>query len=140
MPLNDYSDFIEDEMALIGLPCSYKVEIIYNKYGRGRFWIPISIGTEEEIADRNPSSSYFDFWFCPRDKEIFGINNKLNLPLQGKGFGRKIFEVVEKFAKHFCCTRIVININTNPEYWEHLGFRMQERDNKIIWVKELSDN
>jgi len=60
--------------------------------------------------------------------------------LSKKGYSRKILKVIEEIAIENSISRIHVFHCTNPDFWEHIGYKKQEdffHSMSESWVKKL---
>ncbi len=118
-----------EEFGKIGLPQSFEVDVrpyseVYPNSPEilPKTFIQISIGSSAEDKTHDSMCSYLDFWYNTDEKRIEDVNFKLQNPLKGQGLGRSLVQTMEQVGRNLGCTSSRINVNTNPSFWEYMGY------------------
>ncbi len=102
------------------------------------------------INDKNKKEPNFNGIFVPEITLSFNpsiqrnyteiINLIIDEKLQGKGYGRTLYEMVEDISEGHNISRICIPHCTNKSFWEYMGFEHKEDSHLFYsdyWIKEL---
>jgi len=87
------------------------------------YLIQISIDSNLDNPFHDCSCSYLDFWYNKDKQRIEHINFSLKEKLKRKGFGRGLVKTMEEIGKKLCCSTSRVCLNTNPSFWNHMGYK-----------------
>ena len=134
------NDLVLQELEGLNIPTSYKVDIrhwseVYPNDPNpiNSQFIQISIGSSMEDSTHDAQCSYLDFWYNQDQERIEHVNFSLKKEMKDQGFGRGLVEMMEKIGKELGCNSVRINLNTNPSFWEHMGYKNLEE----YWEKSI---
>lgn len=120
---------IEKELNKLSLP-NHKTTVRkycevhpdYDTKDKSPYFIQISIGSKSDDPSEDCICSYLDFWYNKKERRLHDICISLKDDLKGKGFGRGLVEAMEEVGKKLACDKSRIYLNTNPSFWEHMGY------------------
>lgn len=143
MDLKNLSDLVREEFQKIKLPQEFEIDVrphseVYphSQQSKDSYMIKISIGSEEEDPEErfyDNICSFLDFWYNKEENRLENVNFKLVPEFRGKGIGRKLVKSMEEVGRKLGCEYVQIDLNTNPDFWEHVGYKRKEN----YWEKQI---
>ena len=141
--MEDLKDIVINEIKKLKFGKDIKLDIrryeeVYpeSEEQEDSYLIQIRIGSQKDDSTHDTTCSYLDFWYNPKEKVLDHINLRLIENLRNRDLGRGLVKSLEDIGKGLNCHKVKIYINTNKEFWNHMGYA----DRGDHWEKELNLN
>ncbi|MFP4112539.1 MAG: hypothetical protein ACLFPQ_00745 [Candidatus Woesearchaeota archaeon] len=67
---------------------------------------------------------------------IDGVILWLDTADRNQGYARGLVNIMENFAYVSGCAKVQFDVNLNPEFWTHMGYRQNKKDREL-WEKYI---
>jgi GNAT superfamily N-acetyltransferase len=117
--------FLEERTSQLELEARTSVKLRIDDPDREpySYFVQISIGSKEGDPFHDPECPHLDFIYHGKKRCMEPV--KFNLQqLKGKGYGRKLVEIMEELGRRLGCSKARVRPQPyGASFWEHMGYK-----------------